>query len=519
MEDPDQTQAMTPEMKALFAKNPPIISDYELVRVLGEGGFGQVWLAKSKTGVYRAVKILQRSALSEVEFNGIRTYERQARGHPNLIDVRHVGESAGCWYYVMELADGVDTAQTFSDDDYEPKTLQALLRRSNYISLEDAIEICRGILVGLSHLHHHELLHRDVKPGNIVFVDGIAKLADIGLLTHERRREVEGHTPLYAPPGGVQDRTGDLYCVGRILHELISGTPAARFPELPAGADETRLAAIKRISPIVDRACAPDKYSRFQTAEEFLDSLNCLTSGPGAKWHSRRRLVATLVVIVLAVVAWLAWPEDPVSRAPDYGAQSRKAISGSLSVLVKESKTAKVHFEASDRFPVQPGDLIRVKAEFDQECYPAVVLMTGERGIDLVYPIDISSQRELNLLEIPSETSRWWPITPTAGRESETITFLMFARHKPFDQDSIKDLTEKLLRLGQPPRLGLKEMVVLSSGRLKRIGCTSSRTRGVDLDAPVETELGLLEQVHAQLSGAYDVVEAVAIPQRAGKSE
>ena len=154
------------------ASAPPTIPDFTLSRRLGRGGFGEVWLGESLTGVHRAVKTIDRNAHPEIEFEGIRVYERRVTDHAHLIDVRHVGETDTHFYYVMELAEGYSEAPTFSSADYEPRTLESELARRGHLPEDEAIAVAADVARGLAHLHSLGLLHRDVKPANIVYVGG-----------------------------------------------------------------------------------------------------------------------------------------------------------------------------------------------------------------------------------------------------------------------------------------------------------------------------------------------------------
>ena len=108
------------------------IPDYELVIEIARGSYGQVWLAQSVLGSWRAVKIVQRSLFEDSrpyqrELNGIRHYEAISRGHEGLIDVLHVGrnDEEGYFYYVMELADDQVVGQSVRSADYSARTLQS----------------------------------------------------------------------------------------------------------------------------------------------------------------------------------------------------------------------------------------------------------------------------------------------------------------------------------------------------------------------------------------------------------
>ena len=108
----------------------PIVPDHELIRLIGSGSSGQVWLARNALGSYRAVKIVQEQMFKhrrpfEREFNGILKFEPVSRLHDGLVDILQVGrnEAAGYFYCVMELADDVVTGSTIHPPTYSPRTL------------------------------------------------------------------------------------------------------------------------------------------------------------------------------------------------------------------------------------------------------------------------------------------------------------------------------------------------------------------------------------------------------------
>ena len=109
----------------------PKIPDYDLIKLIGEGGFGQIWMGKDALGLYRAIKIIRyddsKSLESyQAEHNGIRHYAPYSRKYDGLIDIHHVGirEEEGFYYYVMDLADDLYLDDHVAED-YQPKTLRA----------------------------------------------------------------------------------------------------------------------------------------------------------------------------------------------------------------------------------------------------------------------------------------------------------------------------------------------------------------------------------------------------------
>src|SRR5438552_1316048 len=168
---------------------PPHIPDHELLRCIGSGSYGEVWLARNVMGGYRAVKVIYRQTFLderpyEREFTGIKKFEPVSRTHDDLIDILQVGRNDrdGCFYYVMELSDDAVSAEKIDPVTYEPKTLEREMLNRGRLPFEECLRLGLSLAAGLGHLHKHGLIHRDIKPCNIIFVTGIPKIADIGLV-------------------------------------------------------------------------------------------------------------------------------------------------------------------------------------------------------------------------------------------------------------------------------------------------------------------------------------------------
>ena len=274
----------------------PEIPDYTLLRRLGRGGFGEVWLARSKLlGILYALKILPEGKLTDVELEGARSYARYSRSHPNLVQVFHLGRVSGRLYYIMELSDCYPTASP-SDPahSYKPRTLRSDLKRKGLFSLLEAVSVCRQLLAGLEYLHDRGLLHRDIKPENVIFVDDTPKLADIGLVVSQSDRKGSGGTAGYAPPGGVVDASGDLYSLGIVLWELLTGASPGRFPDLPDELSEKEVEAVGRISSLLDRACFRDPKDRLKSCEDFESELNKILGDEGLERVGPYKLIKPL---------------------------------------------------------------------------------------------------------------------------------------------------------------------------------------------------------------------------------
>jgi len=167
------------------------IPDFELLRPIGRGSYGEVWLARNILGTYRAVKIIKRKAFRdeeafEREFSGLQQFEPVSREHDGFVAILHVSRNRaqGFFYYVMELADNDCNVDRLEPETYVPKTLSNELGRCRRLSVEQAAQLGLSLSQALAELHQRGLVHRDVKPSNIIFVKGHAKLADIGLVAH-----------------------------------------------------------------------------------------------------------------------------------------------------------------------------------------------------------------------------------------------------------------------------------------------------------------------------------------------
>ena len=211
----------------------PTIPDHEMVRCVGQGSYGEVWLARSAVGTQRAVKVVHRDRFQdsrpyEREFSGIQKYEPVSRANEGLVDILQIGrnDAQGYFYYVMELADPAEPT-----GDYVPRTLAWEIRKRGRLPVEECITLGLNLSLALGHLHRHGLIHRDVKPSNIIFVNGVPKLADIGLVTDLAEAQSFVGTESFIPPEGPNSPQAGIYALGKVLYEAGTGKDRHEFPE------------------------------------------------------------------------------------------------------------------------------------------------------------------------------------------------------------------------------------------------------------------------------------------------
>jgi WD40 repeat protein len=317
--DHDDTPPPTPTGVQFADLRPPPIPDHELIRCIGGGSYGEVWLARNVMGTYRAVKIVHRDRFRdqrpfEREYNGIQRFEPVSRSHESQVDILHVGRHNGCFYYVMELADDQERGQEIDPERYAPKNLETLLKRRERLTVDETLEIALALTTGLAHLHNHELVHRDIKPSNIIFVHGMPKLADIGLVTGlDATRSFVG-TEGYLPPEGPGTQRADIYSLGKVLYEMCTGRDRQEYPELPTLLEELPdRERLLELNAIIARACREEARQRYDSAEAMRQDLLLLQSGRSVRRmqrlerhmaHVRQAGALTGILLLLAAGAY-----------------------------------------------------------------------------------------------------------------------------------------------------------------------------------------------------------------------
>lgn len=321
------------------ARLKPQIPDHELLHRIGEGAYGEVWLARNLLGASRAVKVVYRSHFQDNrpylrEYHGIERFEPISRTHAGLVAILHVGRSPedDYFYYVMELADSVTggfetnvdlEAATIGDTEgpptkredesptptspsteekapgYVPHTLSWDVRHRGRLSAPECVRLGISMSLALGHLHRNGLIHRDVKPSNIIFVKGLPKLADIGLVAPTTEARSLVGTEGFMPPEGPNSPQADLYSLGKVLYEASMGRDRHDFPEpFTTLRQEADAEALLELNAVVLKACAPDLRDRYPSAEEMHLDLALLLGGKSVK---RKQILERRVRVLMRV--------------------------------------------------------------------------------------------------------------------------------------------------------------------------------------------------------------------------
>jgi hypothetical protein len=303
-----------------------------VLRKIGGGAYGEVWLARSITGALRAIKVVWREDFDdersfEREFEGIRKFEPISRDHPGLMNILHVGRSAdGFYYYVMELGDDIVTGRDINPVEYVPRTLREDGKAVNAaLPVDLVIDVGVRLAEALEHLHERGLAHRDVKPSNVIFVNGRAKLADIGLVAARGQRTFVG-TEGFVPPEGPGSAQADVYSLGKVLYEIATGNDRLQFPELPEELPEdTNRKRWLSLNNVICDVCEPYlARRRIRTAGDLAEALRRLQRGKRHRRRSPLSVVLTTMVLSagLLVLGWEVLRNSPWSNqwAPLIGA-------------------------------------------------------------------------------------------------------------------------------------------------------------------------------------------------------
>ncbi|MBR1920480.1 MAG: serine/threonine protein kinase [Kiritimatiellae bacterium] len=290
-----------------------VCGSWRLVREIGRGAYGTVFLAEGPKGEHAAVKVCRR------ETTDPERYARELRGatlyrfippSEGLLRMREIGEEPWGFYAVMDLADDEFGGRAASPA-YRPKTLADVIRGEKALPLGECVALGIALARGLVVLQRHHLLHRDIKPGNVVFVGGRPVLSDPGLLVEEAESSSLVGTPGYVPPERFVGAAGDVYSLGLTLKAASFGRAVEDLDKGPAHEADTGSALFPAWWRILNKATDPTPSRRYRSAKAFVKDLQLLrvrmTLPPMRVVASVAAAVALAVAIyfALSVKVWI----------------------------------------------------------------------------------------------------------------------------------------------------------------------------------------------------------------------
>ena len=266
---------------------------YQINGFIGEGGMSRVWRALDQnTGKYVAIKVLREEYSEDESF--IRRFDREAQAasrmsHPNIVNLLDVGvEDDGTRYLVMEYVQG--------------KTLKRFIQESGALRPEIASQIIIRVLAALQHAHQNGVVHRDIKPQNILIdKEGTVKVADFGIArmanaqtVNQSDENVMGSVYYFSPEqarGAAVDARSDIYSVGVVFYEMLTGrvpftgdTPVAiamqHLQTPPTPPNEVNPSVSSALDFVVLHAMEKKPRRRYQTAEEMLRDVRLALEHP-----------------------------------------------------------------------------------------------------------------------------------------------------------------------------------------------------------------------------------------------
>lgn len=257
---------------------------YEIVEKIGGGGMALVYKAKCQLlNRYVAIKILRSEFISDKDLLDKFKKESQAAAslsHPNIVNIYDVGEEDNIYYIVMEYVDG--------------KTLKQLIKEKGKLSIGEIVDFARQIALALKHAHSNHIIHRDIKPHNILVTeDGRAKVTDFGIAlaatssTITNAGNIIGSVHYFAPEqarGGYTDEKSDLYSLGIVMYEMATG-------RLPFEGDAPVTVALKHIQ---EKPEIPSKYNSSISKDLESIIMKLIQKEQSARYASAAELIEDL---------------------------------------------------------------------------------------------------------------------------------------------------------------------------------------------------------------------------------
>jgi len=375
---------------------------YELLEKIGDGGMAVVYKARCRLlNRFVAIKILKPEFTKDLKF--IENFRRESQSaasltHPNIVNIYDVGKEGNIHYIVMELIEG----QVLSD----------IIKNEGPMEFVKAIDIVKQIALALSFAHKNHIIHRDVKPHNILITqEGTAKITDFGIAKAVNSGTIVGNTGTimgsvhYFSPeqarGGYVDEKSDIYSLGIVLYELVTGRvpfdaenpvavalmhmnnemvpPSQYVPEIPSALED-----------IIMKATNKYQVNRFKTASEMYDALCIIDMDKtralsGFEYHSGTGMDATIEMkAVNGTSAGMAYAESKEEFTGDMRKKDMKEKKSKKKVKINKIKVAAIILALICAIPVSQLILSAIDnfASAKEVTVPDLVGMTVEEATD-----------------------------------------------------------------------------------------------------------------------------------------
>ncbi len=303
--------------------------EWRLDREIGRGAYGIVYLAEGADGAWAAVKVCRRADIGDEH------YSRELRGaklysaispQEGLLCMHELAETPWGFYVVMDLADDEFDRESPIVESYRPKTLASVIVGEKALPLGECVKLGISLAKGLVALQRHHLLHRDIKPGNVIYVEGRPALSDPGLVVEESEAASLVGTPGYVPPENFTAAPGDVYSLGLTLKAASFGRSIEDIDKGPAIVADTGARFFPAWWRILNKATDPTPSRRYQSAKALLSdlenlsrkiSLSPIIESRVAQFAFALSVLAFIAVVVTFYISGKRMKEDLASRSAE----------------------------------------------------------------------------------------------------------------------------------------------------------------------------------------------------------
>ncbi|MFL5343037.1 MAG: protein kinase domain-containing protein [Gemmataceae bacterium] len=485
------------------------LGDYRLIRLLGEGGMGSVYLAEhTRLKRLDALKVMrpEQAASAPARERFLREAQTAAAvKHDHIVTIYHVGEENGTPYIAMELLEG--------------ESLDERLRRDPPLAPAEVVRIAREAADGLAAAHARGLIHRDVKPSNL-FLSAVGhggqrvKLLDFGLArfansdTQVTQTGAVVGSPAFMSPeqaaGQQLDARSDLFSLGIVLYRLTAG-------KLPFGGQNTlvlmrqidthtptpprqlRSDVPPELSALIMRMLAKKPANRPASAAEVVQALRNIEKHVGVDFGAETAAVeaaprrarrawllpifGAIALIVIVPVVLVAWPKKaalpalhdvPNTAAPTTAAPLFAALKGSIDIDVRATKDGPARrINRPENVPVKPGEWIRIEMKLNRAAYIYVIWLDTEGHATPLYPWEDErwdrrqAEKPQQFLSLPEQAGA---LAPIGGGPAGVESLLMLVRDTPLPADA--DLKAVFTKLPAQKRADVQTSALFENGEL-----------------------------------------------------